>query len=91
MLKYGGCNTFCKSKEIKEILGSFVASYFSDFSCSYPDRVLGVCSSSLTVNFTRFCSSVPVLRLVSNRSHLLQIILLELVNDRLNFVLSISA
>lgn len=37
-----------------------------------------------------FAQTVSVFRLVCNRSHLLQVSLLGLPNDRLNFVLNIS-
>ena len=91
MLKYGVGNTCCKSKEIKEIVGSCVASSFSDFRLLlYPNLALCCCNSSWTVSFICFCSSISVFRLVSNRSHLLQVSLLVLPNDILNFVLNIS-
>jgi len=37
MLKYGVGKTCCKSKEIKEILGSCFSSSLSDFRLMYPD------------------------------------------------------
>lgn len=78
-------------RRLKLGVGSCVASSFSDFRLLlYPNLALCCCNSSWTVSFIRFCSSISVFRLVSNRSHLLQVSLLVLPNDISNFVLNIS-
>ena len=77
-------------RRLKLGVGSCVASSFSDFRLLYPNLALCCCNSSWTVSFICFCSSISVFRLVSNRSHLLQVSLLVLPNDISNFVLNIS-